>query len=123
MDQAAERQAQINQHAFMAQLSTHQIPVLDQMDRADFVFRSSCEFAPWEKEHHPDIEEWYDIGDDKKDWERIHDRELEGVDRKLLNAKVPVAAQWLKHTGERTYRMEGKFNSEYDWQNGAFNCK
>lgn len=122
-DRDAKRQAQINQHAFMAKLSTYNVPVLDQISRAGFVFRSTCEFAPWEKDHHPEIEEWYEDGDDEEWWRKKRDLELERVDRKILNAKVPVAAQWMQYVGERLYEMEGKLNSEYDWQNEAFNCK
>ncbi|KAL5115510.1 hypothetical protein ACEQ8H_006573 [Pleosporales sp. CAS-2024a] len=121
-----KHQAQTNQHAFCAKLSTYKhIPVLDQIHRAGFTFRSTCEFAPWERVHFPEIEEWYDPHDDPAefDWPARRDLELERVNIKMLNAKVPAAAQWLRHVGQRIYDMQGDMDGEHDWQTKVLNPK
>jgi hypothetical protein len=66
-----KHQAQTNQHAFCAKLSTyHNVHAeLDQILRAGFPFRSTCEFAPWERTHFPEIEEWYDPEDDPAEFD------------------------------------------------------
>jgi len=112
----------VNQHAFLAKLSTRGVPEFDQIGRAGFTLRSTCEFAPWEKVHFPDIEEWYDE-EDEEDWPATRDRELELVNIKILNAKIPAAAQWIQITGQRLYEMEGKLEGEHDWQDEALNSK
>jgi hypothetical protein len=66
-DRDAKRQAQMNQHVFLAKLSTYEVPDIDQFGRAGFVMRSTCGFAPWEKVHFPDIEEYYELIDEA-DW-------------------------------------------------------
>jgi hypothetical protein len=121
-DRDAKRQAQMNQHAFLAKLSTYEVPEIDQIGRAGFVMRSTCEFAPWEKVHFPDIEEYYDFVDEK-DWPATRDRELERVSIRILNDKICYAAQWIRLVGKRMYEMEGKMDNEHDWQNDALNCK
>jgi hypothetical protein len=121
-DRDAKRQAQINQHAFWAKLSTYEVPELDEISRAGFTFRSTCEFAPWEKVHFPEIEEYYDP-EDEEEWPAIRDRELELTCIQILNAKIPAAAQWTKHVGQRVYEMEGGAERKYDWQKEAFNVK
>jgi hypothetical protein len=75
-DRDAKRQAQIDQHAFWAKLSTYGVLELDEISRAAFTFRSTCEFAPWEKVHYPEIEEWYDPKDEDV-WPAIRNREVE----------------------------------------------
>ena len=124
-DRDAKRQAQANQHAFLAKLSTYEVPEYDQIDRAGFTLRSTCEFAPWEKVHFPKIEELYDEDneDNEEDWPKIRDEELELHSIRILNAKVPAAAQWVMSTGQRLYEMEGDISGEYDWQNEALNSK
>ncbi|KAF2638024.1 hypothetical protein P280DRAFT_405719 [Massarina eburnea CBS 473.64] len=121
-DREAKRQAQTNQHAFLAKLSTRGVPEYDQIGRAGFTFRSTCEFAPWEIVHFPDIEERYDEEDDE-DWPETRDRELELYSIKILNAKVPAAAQWIRWVGQRVYEMEGEIEGEFEWQNEALNSK
>ncbi|KAH3939849.1 hypothetical protein HBI24_226770 [Parastagonospora nodorum] len=122
-----KHQAQVNHHAFCAKLSTHhQVhPELDQIQRAGFTFRSTCEFAPWERTHFPEIEEWYDPDDDPADfdWPARRDLELERVNIKMLNAKIPAAAQWLQHVGRRLYDMQGNMTGEHDWQTAVLNPK
>jgi hypothetical protein len=125
-ERALKQQAQTNQHAFCAKLSTHSdIAELDQIGRAGFAFRSTCEFAPWELTHFPDIEDWYDPEDDPADfdWPARRDLELERVNIKMLNAKIPAAAKWLKHVGERLYQMQGEMAMEHEWQNEKLNVK
>jgi hypothetical protein len=112
----------MNQHAFLAKLSTYEVPEIDQIGRAGFVMRSTCEFAPWEKVHFSDIEEYYELVDEA-DWPATRDRELENVNIRILNDKIPYAAQWIRLVGDRMYRMEGKLENEHDWQNEALNCK
>ncbi|KAF2833554.1 hypothetical protein CC86DRAFT_365421 [Ophiobolus disseminans] len=121
-DRDALRQAQTNQHSFLAKLSTHKQVESDQIGRAGFTLRSTCEFAEWEKLHFPDIEEWYDP-EDEEDWPATRDRELELVSIKILNAKIPAAAQWIQITGQRLFEMEGELEGEYDWQEEALNVK
>jgi hypothetical protein len=119
---AAKRQAQTNQHAFWAKLSAKGVPELDEIRKAGFTFRSTCEFAPWEKVHFPEIEEWY-FPEHEDEWPGIRDRELERTSIRILNAKIPAAAQWIKHVGQRLYEMEGELAGEGDWQNDRFNVK
>jgi hypothetical protein len=110
-ERALKQQAQTNQHAFCAKLSTHSdVAELDQIGRAGFAFRSTCEFAPWELTHFPDIEDWYDPDDDPADfdWPARRDLELERVSIKMLNAKIPAAAQWLKYVGKRLAKREAE---------------
>jgi hypothetical protein len=121
-DRDAKRQAQMNQHAFLAKVSTYEIPELDQIGRAGFVMRSTCEFAPWEIVHFPDIEEDYDLVDEA-DWPAVRDRELERVSIRILNDKIPYAAQWIRLVGKRMYKMEGRLDNEHDWHNDKLNCK
>lgn len=122
-------QAQLNQHAFCAKLSTNQdIPEIDQIGRAGFVLRSTCEFAPWERVHFPEIEEYYDPpedGDEENDewWQTHRDVELERSSIKILDIKVPLAAEWLRVVGPRLYHMEGRLEGEWDWQTDILNVK
>lgn len=120
-----KRQGQVNRHAFLAKLATYGLPKGDDQVRAHagFTFRSTCEFAPWEKVHFPEIEEWYEEGDDEDEWREHRDRELELVSIRILNAKVPAAAQWIKYTCERVYEMKGELFGEYDWQEDSLNVK
>jgi hypothetical protein len=123
-DRDLQHQAQTNQHAFLAKLSTYDIPELNQIGRAGFTLRSTCEFAPWELVHFPRIEELYDSDDDDNaDWPKRRDLELERVSIKILNVKVPAAAQWIRHVGQRLYEMQGNLEGEYEWQNEALNSK
>ena len=124
-DRDAKRQAQINQHAFLAKLSAQEIPEYDQIGRAGYTLRSTCELAPWEKVHFPMIEELYDEddSDNEEDWPKIRDEKLELHSIRTLNAKVPAAAQWIKMTGQRLYEMEGDLSGEYDWQDEELNSK
>lgn len=121
-DRDAKFQAQMNQHAFLAKLSLIGVPELDQIGRAGFPMRSTCEFAPWEKVNFPDIEEWYGFVDEEE-WPAFRDRELEIMKINILNHKIRIAAQWIWLTGRRMYEMEGKLEGEYDWQIDALNCK
>jgi len=122
-DLAAKRQAQVNEHAFMAKLAVCGVSMLEtEIDRAGFVFRSTCEFAPWELVHFPKIEEWYDEEDDEE-WPEFRDRELELHNIKILNTKVPLAALWLQLTGQRLYEMRGELGGEHGWQDDALNVK
>jgi hypothetical protein len=41
----------------------------------------------------------------------------------MLNAKIPAAAKWLKHVGERLYQMQGEMAMEHEWQNEKLNVK
>lgn len=122
-------QAQLNQHAFCAKLSTNQdVPEIDQIGRAGFVLRSTCEFAPWERVHFPEIEEYYDPpedGDEENDewWQTHRDVELERSSIKILDIKVPLAAEWLRVVGPRLYHMEGRLEGEWDWQTDVLNVK
>jgi hypothetical protein len=118
-DRALKQQAQTNQHAFCAKLSTYSnVPELDQIDRAGFTFRSTCEFAPWESTHFPEIEDLYDSDDGPEDfdWPARRNLELERENLKMLNAKVPAAAQWLQYVGGRLYEMQSDMAIEFDWQ-------
>jgi hypothetical protein len=121
-DRNAKRQAQVNQHTFLAKLSSRGVPKYDQIGRAGFTLRSTCEFAPWEKVHFPKIEEQYDE-EEEEDWPETRDQDLELHRIRILDAKVPAAAQWIKLTGQRLYEMDGELEGEYEWQNEALNSK
>ncbi|PVI01373.1 hypothetical protein DM02DRAFT_641888 [Periconia macrospinosa] len=127
LNREARRQGQVNEHAFMAKLSSRGhgqncLPI-DELVRSGFVFRSTCEFAPWEKVNFPDIDDFFDEGDDEEEWREYRDRELELHSIKILNIKVPAAYHWLKHEGDRIYRLQGPMNGEYEWQNEALQVK
>ncbi|KAK2595215.1 hypothetical protein QQS21_007068 [Conoideocrella luteorostrata] len=111
----AKRQAWVNINAFCAKLSTRGVPVLDERQRAAWVFKETLERAPWEQFHHPDIDEMLEEDPDDEVVAEDCEYELECRDVRVLEYWVPAAAVWMQIDARGIYKMEGKI-SEGDEQ-------
>ena len=100
----------------MAKLSArgHELGCLthDEIMRAGPVLYMTCEFAPWEEVHFPDIEGYYDEDDDEEDWKQWRDQQLELKSIRVLNVRIPAAYNWLKYEGARIYKLQGEMDGD-----------
>ncbi|RAK77414.1 DUF3632 domain-containing protein [Aspergillus fijiensis CBS 313.89] len=87
-----------------------------------WVLRRTLEHAPFEKFHHPHIENIIqDCDEDEEDFYNMkRDEALEIIDVRALNGFVPAAAVWLEYCGKEIYEKQGSLGREiraYDkWQ-------
>ncbi|KAF4631004.1 hypothetical protein G7Y89_g7132 [Cudoniella acicularis] len=106
-ERATKRQEWVNINAFTAKLSTHASsdPALDARSWAGSVLRDTLEKTPWEG---------YDptVHADEDEEERTYQAELHGI--KVLDGRVPAAAQWMIYNAKGLYENKGLMGDEYD---------